>query len=149
MSSLSNALQDAAIRRSVAADAVAEAEAAVQQRSGLRGVAAQLGLETINRVRPGFLERHIHAMLPDMADAVEPHWRSGMLAGDPTRHLEANAAEVTESLLAVSDAYVDNATDAKAIAVYQQLRPRAPKRISEQMPRIACFIERHTPSTAP
>jgi|GEM_PF-731388 len=144
--SLSIALENEQVRQAVAADAVAEAESAVKERSGLRGVAAQLGLETINRVRPGFLERHVHAMLPDMAVAIEPHWLDGVAAGDPVGHLEANSATVTESLLAVSDAYVGDATDAKAIAVYQQLRSRAPKRIGEQMPRIARFIERHTPA---
>lgn len=143
--SLSNALQDPTVHRAVAVDAVAEAEAAVHERSGLRGVAAQLGLETINRVRPGFLERHLHAMLPDMADAVEPHWNAGALAGDHQEHFAANAAAVTNSLLAVTDAYVERATDTKAIAVYQQLRPRAPRRIAEQMPRIVRFIARHTP----
>lgn len=143
--SLSEALQDPELHAAVAADAVAEAEAAVAARTGLRGVTAQLGLATINQLRPGFLERHVHAMLPDMAKAIEPYWRAGVSEGDPTRHLEANANDVTAALLAVTDDYVEQASDAKAIGVYHQLRPRAPRRIAEQMPRIAGFVERHTP----
>lgn len=143
--SLVDAVHDDTLRSLIAADAVAEAEKAVRERSGFSGVSAQLGLETINRLRPGFLERHVHAMLPEMARAVEPHWDIGCSSGDARAHLKSNADAVTADLLAVADAYVGSATDQKAIAVYNQLRPRATRRISEQMPRIATFIERHTP----
>lgn len=142
---LRRALDDPHVRASIAADAVTEAAAAVNERSGLRGLAAQLGLQTINQVRPGFLERHIHAMLPGMAEAIEPYWEAGLASGDPTAHLEMNADEVSTQLLTVTDAYVDQAADARAIGVYQQLRARAPRRIAEQMPRVAAFIARHTP----
>lgn len=143
--SLVETLRDAARRAHIAADAVAEAEEAVRSRPGLAGVSAQLGLETINRLRPGFLQRHVHAMLPDMAQAVEPHWLAGRAIGGERAHLEANAHTVTEDLLAVADAYVASATDQRAIAVYNHLRPRANRRVTEHMPRIVDFIERHTP----
>lgn len=143
---LARALQDKDTRRLVSADAIAEAEKAVRERSGIRGVSAQFGLETINRLRPGFLERHIHAMLPDMARAVEPHWEDGIATGDPCGYLKSHAVGVTAALLQVADAYVEQASDTTAIAVYQQLRPRADRRIAEQMPRIAGFIQRHSPS---
>jgi len=145
--SLVKALGNGSQRSVIAADAVAQAEAAVRSRPGFGGVSAQLGFETINRLRPGFLERHVHAMLPDMARAVEPHWEAGRSAGGERAHLVANAHVVTKDLLAVADAYVADATDRKAIAVYNQLRPRATRRIAEQMPRIAEFFERHTPPT--
>ena len=105
-----------------------------------------VGFETITRLRPGFLELHIHAMLPDLAHAIEPHWQTGVEDGAPHDHLVAHAEVITIDLLAVTDAYVGRASDTKAIAVYEQLRPRAPRRIAEQMPRIAMFIERHTPA---
>ena len=143
--SLYKVVSDHRTRSDVAADAVAEAESAVRDRNGLGGFSAQLGLETINLLRPGFLERHIHAMLPAMALVIEPHWNDGVASGDGPAHLEQNADAVTGDLLDVADAYVAGANDAKAIAVYNQLRPRAPRRVAEQMPRIARFIERHTP----
>jgi len=142
--SLSQRLDDDVTRAEVAADAVAEAEAAVAERTGLSSTTAQLGLELINKLRPGFLERHVHAMLPDMAEAIEPHWNAGLAAGDAPAHLAAHAEAVTSDLLQVSDAYVALARDPKAIAVYNQLRNRADRRIGEQMPRIAGFIERHS-----
>lgn len=77
---LRRALNNPDHRRLVAADAITEAEIAVGERSGLTAIAAQLGLDTINRLRPGFLEGHVHALLPAMAAAVEPHWRSGLRA---------------------------------------------------------------------
>ena len=145
--SLLRALNDQARRDEIAAAAVAEAEAAVRARSGLRGVAAQLGLDTINRLRPGFLRRHVNAMLPDMARAVEPHWDEGVAVGDPTAHFEANADMVSHDLLAVTDNYVEQASDDRARAVYHRLRARAPMHVSEQMPRIARFIAEHSQSS--
>lgn len=144
--SLVDALRDEPRRIAVAADAVAEAENAVRNRAGLGAMSAQFGLEAINRLRPGFLQRHVHAMLPAMAVAIEPHWLRGSEQGDGRAHIEANAQAVTEDLLAVADAYVASASDGKAIAVYNQLRSRAPERVAEQMPRIAGFIERHSPT---
>ncbi|MFT7650853.1 MAG: hypothetical protein ACI8Y4_005628 [Candidatus Poriferisodalaceae bacterium] len=144
--SLVDALRDEPRRAAIAADAVAEAENAVRDRTGFGGMSARFGLDAINRLRPGFLQRHLHAMLPEMALAIEPHWRRGSAQGDSGAHIEANAEAVTKDLLAVADAYVATARDSKAIAVYNQLRSRAPERVAEQMPRIADFIERHSPS---
>lgn len=147
--SLVDALRDGPSRLAVAADAVAEAENAVRERTGLGAMSAQFGLDIINRIRPGFLQRHVHAMLPEIAIAIEPHWQRGSEQGDSRAHIEANAEAVTRDLLAVADAYVARASDGTAIAVYNQLRSRAPERVAEQMPRIASFLERHCPTIRP
>lgn len=143
--SLHTTLGDPHRRQLIAADAVAEASDAVSERTGIAGVAVRLGLDTINRLRPGFLLRHVDAMLPDLALAIEPHWQLGQATTTGRVHLELNAFVVTNDLLVVADAYVARASDRQAIMIYNQLRVRAPHRISEQMPRIAAFVERHTP----
>lgn len=140
--SLVDAVSDPARRRTVAAEAVREAEAAIRERRGLQARAARVGLDTINLLRPGFLERQVHLLLPAMADAVEPWWRQGTAEGDPIAVLERDAAPVAEALLEVTDAHVARADDRAAIAVYQRLRPAAARRVTEQMPRIARFVER-------
>ena len=71
--SLVRALKSPERRNKIAADAVHEAEAAVAARGGINGAAAKLGLDTINRLRPGFLQRHVHALLPDWAEVLEPY----------------------------------------------------------------------------
>ena len=132
------------VRTAVAADAVSEAQSVVKERGGVRGRAAKLGMETVDRLKPGFLERHVAAMLPDWADAIDPYWSAGQAAGDPTEHLVANAPDVADAMLGVSDAYVEKATYGRAIKAYERLRPHAPERIVEHMPRIASFVEKHT-----
>jgi hypothetical protein len=141
------ALRDEPRRVAIAADAVAEAENAIRERTGFGGTSARFGLGAINRLRPDFLQHHLHAMLPEMALAIEPHWPRGSTQGDGSASIEANAEAVANDLLAVADAYVATASDSKAIAVYNQLRSRAPERVAEQMPRIAGFIERHSPTS--
>lgn len=83
-------------------------------------------------------------MLPDLAAAVEPYWIAGLSEGAPERHFEERDLEIAEVLLGVVDRHVEHATDTQAITIYNQLRGNAPKRIAEQMPRLARFIDRHT-----
>ena len=141
--SLVRALKSPERRNKIAADAVHEAEAAVAARGGINGAAAKLGLDTINRLRPGFLQRHVHALLPDWAEVLEPYWQESNNDQGLAAHLVEHNAVVAKELLAVTDAYVSRASDAKAIAAYNHLRPRANERVAEQMPRIASFVERN------
>ena len=141
--SLVRALQSPERRNEIAADAVHVAEAAVAARGGVQGMAAKLGLDTINRIRPGFLVRHVHAMLPDWAEILEPYWQESDSHEGLAAHLVEHNTVVAEELLAVTDQYVARASDAKAIAAYNHLRPHANERVAEQMPRIAAFVGRH------
>lgn len=121
-----------------------EARAAIRSRFGLSALAAGVGFDTIERMRPGLLERHVHAMLPDLAGAVEPFWLDALTNRDPEQYFVEREAAIAEALLLVVDDYVAEATDKQAIGIYNQLRGRAPKRIAEQMPRLVRFIDRHT-----
>jgi len=142
--SLVRALKSPERRNEIAADAVHEAEAAIADRGGINGTAAKLGLDTINRLRPGFLQRHVHALLPGWAEVLEPYWQEADSQRGLAAHLVEHNTVVADALLAVTDEYVSRASDAKAIAAYNHLRPRANERVAEQMPRIASFVERHT-----
>lgn len=141
--SLVEAVGDPVRRDAIAKASMGEAAKAVASVRGLRGVTLRVGMEAIERVRPGFLEKQIHDLLPGFAAAIEPHWQTGVEQGDPSAHLQANGLEVANDLLAVSDARAESSTDATARAAYQRVRPAAPKRIAEHMPRIASFIADH------
>lgn len=141
--SLTEAVADPARRDAIAKDSMSEATAAIAAIGGLKGVTLKVGMEAIERVRPGFLEKQIHDLLPGFARAVEPHWQAGLDRGDPEAHLDANGLEVATDLLAVSDERAENSKDPTARAAYQRVRAGAPKRIAEHMPRIASFIAKH------
>jgi len=128
----------------IAADAVDEARAAIRSRFGLSAIAAGIGFDTIQRIRPGLLQKHVYALLPDLASAVEPFWLDGLDSGRVEQHFENNDMAIADALIGVVDDYVDQATDRQQISIYKQLRGNAPKRIAEQMPRLARFIDRHT-----
>ena len=142
-SSLRDAVADSERRQAIASDAVDEVAVAIDERGGLKGTAAKIGLDTINTLRPGFLQRHIAHLLPGMAAAIDPYWSEGEQRGDAPGWLDEQRDDVAEALLGVTDAHVDRATDSAAVAVYQRLRKAAPERVAEQMPRIASFVERH------
>lgn len=135
------ALDDPELRSNLADRAVREVAAAIRGKGGLRGIAAQIGFDTINRLRPGFIRRHVYELLPDFAKAVTPHWHEGEAEGDPRTHFIENDAEIAGDILQVADDYVADAVDATAVAVYRRLRGFAPTRIAEEMPRVVDFIE--------
>lgn len=147
--SLSDAVADTQRRSSIAKAAVVEVAAAIRARSGLKGLAAQVGLDTINRLRPGFLEGQIDVLLPGMAEALEPWWHDGLESGDAPQWLNGHRLQVAEDLLTVTDEYVAQASDQVAIAVYDRLRKQAPVRIAHEMPRISTFIQTHAGDSLP
>lgn len=83
-------------------------------------------------------------MLPDLAAAVEPFWLDGLEDGDPETYFDDRGMLIAKTLLGVVDEHVEQAVDKQAITIYNQLRGGAPKRIAEQMRRLARFIDRHT-----
>lgn len=141
--SLTELVDDPGERDTLAAEAVKETERAIKSRRGLKAMVAQVALETINRLRPGFLQRQINALLPGMALALDPWWAEGVEQGDAPAWLNSHPTEVALALLDVTDDHVAAANDAAAVAVYQRVRPQAPKRIAAEMPRIGRFIEKH------
>jgi len=142
--SLTTAVADPNTRRRLAKEAVVEARAAIQDMSGVTGKLVLTGFDAAQKIRPGFLEDNVHTLLPGWAEAIEPHWEAGKAAGDPEAHLNNNALEVANDLLSVTDAHAEQAGDQTARAVYQRLRPRAPKRVAAHMPRLASFVTRNT-----
>lgn len=142
--SLTAAVADPSTRRRLAKEAVVEARVAIEDMSGLTGKVVLAGFDAAQKIRPGFLEGNVHALLPDWAAVLDPHWAAGQAAGDPEAHLNANALTVANDLLSVTDTYAEGASDQRARAVYERLRPRAPKRIAAHMPRLADFVRRNT-----
>lgn len=104
-------------------------------------MAARVGLETIHRLRPGFLERHVELLLPELVEAFEPHWLAGEDSGDTSSYLSVHATAVSHDLLAVTDRHAAQASDQTAVVVYERLRPMALGRITEHMPRIAALVQ--------
>jgi len=128
-------------RRQLAQEAVAEAGEAIRSR-GLAGMPARVGLETIHRFRPGFLEHHVELLLPELVVAFEPHWSAGHETDDATDYLIENATAISHDLLAVTDTHAAQASDQTAIVVYERLRPFAVRRVADHMPRIASLVHR-------
>lgn len=141
---LRDIVSDPEQRPRIADDAVREATLAIRARTGIKAAAAQFGFDAINRIRPGFLARQVEELLPAMADAIEPWWAEGGRRGDAPAWLNQHADEVAEALLQVTDTHAASAHDQAAVAVYERLRSSAPKRIANEMPRIATFVARWT-----
>ncbi len=145
--SLRTAVECVDARQRIAAAAVAEARVCVSELAGLRSTVVGAGFDTIQRLRPSFLERHVAALLPGWADVVDPYWADtpdadGPVSADRER-VRSNADDVAAKMMGVTDRYVDRSTDEVAIAVYRRLRPRAEQHIVAEIDRLVSFVDAH------
>ncbi len=140
---LKDVIQDPARREAIAADALVEVEAELDERGGLTGVAMRQGFKAVQKIRPNLFESNIDKMLPNFAAAIDPHYAAGLAAGNVESHFVANADEIAEAMLTVTDTRVKQSTNKVATGVYDRLRGKAKSSVSGAMPRVARFVVKH------
>lgn len=74
---------------------------------------------------------------------LDGHYDTGLASGNLERHFVSNAANIAESLLAVTDARAAEASNKVAVKAYEKLRPRAKGNVVDGMPRVVRLLERH------
>src|SRR5690606_17629385 len=105
MKSLTDALQDQAIRRAMTVETAALIDTEVADKSGLSGGALKAGYKTIKGLKPGFIEKVVGDMLPEFGRALDPFEREAREAAQPiVPYFSANAERVANALLAITDA---------------------------------------------
>ena len=86
----------------------------------------------------------IDALLDDFCEAMQPIWEECQASGQAARpFFQARAHEISNALLAITDARADRSTQRVLKSTYGKLRGQAVKHISEAMPRLADLIERN------
>lgn len=140
---LMDALNDATTRRAVIADTVELIEREVRSKSGLRGTAIKAGFKTVKKIQPGMIPSAVDKLLPHFAPAVDPHFAKARESGDVKGYFSANADQIAEALLAVTDEKAKAADNAVMKKVYGGLRGQAKQHTAAAMPGLAELIQRH------
>ena len=144
MASLIDIAQNPDHRRAIVDDAAKMLDAEVNDKRGLSGKAVKLAFRAVKGVSPGMIPMSIDALLDDFCEAMQPIWEECQASGQAARpFFQARANEVSNALLAITDARADRSTQRVLKSTYGKLRGQAVKHISEAMPRLADLIERH------
>ena len=108
MASLIDIAKDPTQRRAIVDDAARMLDAEVNDKRGLSGKAVKLAFRAVKGVSPGMIPMSIDALL--MTSFAMPIWEECQSSGQAARLFESRANEVSNALLAITDARADRST---------------------------------------
>lgn len=145
MASLREMLGSGDKRQRVIEDSLDVAEAEVNDKSGLSGIAIKTAYKVVKGVSPGFLRQAVDHMLDQFLDALDPIYQEAVSRGvPPAQHLQANADRAADALLSITDARAKSAKNTLVKGAYDKLRGSAKKHVVAAMPRLGGLFGRHT-----
>lgn len=132
-------------RSHVVQDCLSLIDAEVADKSGISGMAIKAGYRAVKGIKPGFLEKVVHDLLPEFAGAMDPIYQEAVTAEQPVRsHFEANQSRLADALLAITDERARRTNSGVVKATYERLRGSAKKNVEAAVPRLGTLIEKHT-----
>ncbi len=145
MPSLLEAIANEATKNAAVKDCIALIDDEVEKRSGLSGMAIKAGYKTVKGIKPGFIERVVHDLLPEFARAIDPIQAEAVQKGQPVEaYFQANASRVADALLAITDQKAERSTNKVVKSAYGKLRGIAKANVESAVPGLAAITEKHT-----
>ncbi|MEM8611661.1 MAG: hypothetical protein AAGF93_06550 [Cyanobacteria bacterium P01_H01_bin.105] len=140
---LSEKIQDAAIRASIADDCAKLIDKQVAAKGGLSGMAMKTAYGVIKGVGAGYIPGAISRLLPDACTALDPIWQEGQAAGDPVQYLSDHSDRTADSILSVTDTRIENSSNGVVSATYKKLRKSVKNDVEAAVPDLAQIIGSH------
>lgn len=132
-------------RSHVVQDCLSLIDAEVADKSGISGMAIKAGYKAVKGIKPGFLEKVVHDLLPEFAGAMDPIYQEAVTANRPVpAHFTANQSRLADALLAITDERARRTKSGVVKATYERLRGSAKKNVEAAVPRLGTLIEKHT-----
>jgi len=142
---LTEVLNDEATRASIIEDVVSLVDGEVAKQRGLGGVAVKAGYKLVQGVKPGFVRNVVQSLLPEFAAALDPIREQALARGQSVSgYFHANAPEIAEALLEVTDARAQRSGHGSVKGAYTKLRGSARKNVESAVPGLGAIIERYT-----
>lgn len=135
-------------RPRVVADCFLLIDQEVSQMPGLSGTAVKLAYKTVNALMPGHARSMVRKLLPEMVAKLEPYWADfnasgGSAFGD---YLAKRGEEVSQDLLAVTDARAAASGRPAIVKAYATVRGGAAKHIQAALPRAGDLVHKYASS---
>jgi uncharacterized protein DUF6918 len=117
-------------------------EQEVKTLSGISGTAIKLAYKTVITFAPGHVRYMVEQLLPKLVDKLQPHWADfnasgGAVFGD---YLAKNGEQVSEDLLAVTDARAEASDRPTIIKAYRSVRTSAGRHIQAALPQVGDLV---------
>lgn len=142
--SLSDKIQEPAIKASIADDCVVLLDEQVSSKNGISGLTVKTAYRALKGIGPTYVPRALQRLLPRALDALEPLWEQGLEKGEPVEFMSSNRAEAADALLTMTDGIVSNSKNKIVVAAYKQVRKSLKGDVEAAVPGLAEIIERHT-----
>jgi hypothetical protein len=133
------------IQPAVIADCQALIEQEVSTLSGISGTAVKLAYKAVITFSPGHIHYMAEVLLPQMAEELEPYWAQFGASGDADfgGYLAQRGEEVTQSLLAVTDARGAASSRPVITKAYGAVRDKAARHVTAALPRVGALVEKY------
>lgn len=150
MSNLSSSLTGAN-REAVVNDLAEFAEQTVSEQSGISGMAVKTAYAGVQKVSPNTIHKGINRALPDLAEALQPHWDDYVTAGGGQADtagtfgtfLDNRRDEVASSILEIADRTADRLDNPSLVKIYRSMRGRGEKLVAPNVAGIGTVVEKH------
>lgn len=141
-------------RETVVRDLTEFADQTVSQQSGITGVAVKGAYSAVQKIRPDIISRGIDGLLPDVAEALQPHWNDYVSAGGGGSDtagtfgtfLDNRRDQVADSLLEIGDRAADRLDNPALVKIYRGVRGRGEKIMAANVAGIGRVVEQHARS---
>ena len=129
----------------VVADCLKLIEQEVAGKSGVSGTAVKVAYKTANSFASGYLRSKIEQLVPEMVIQLEPFWADFTASGssDFGDYLVKRGDEVSEALLAVTDAHGAQSNRPTIVRAYKAVRPSAAKHITAALPNLGAMVQKY------
>ena len=130
-------------RPKVVADCQTLVDQEVSDKSGISGAAIKLAYRTVTAFASGIVHDAVDTLLPDFAAKLDPYYAEFKASGSAEfgDYLAKRGAEVSESLLSVTDARAAASSRAPIRKAYNTVRPSGVKNVEAALPRLGALIQ--------
>jgi hypothetical protein len=114
-------------------------------KSGVSGTAVKVAYKTAHSLAPGYLRAKVEQLVPEMAVQLEPFWADFSASGSSGfgDYLAKRGDEVSEAMLAVTDAHGALSDRPIIVKAYKAVRPSAAKHITAALPSLGALVQKY------
>jgi hypothetical protein len=129
----------------VVADTQALVDQELASKSGISAAGLKVAYKGITAFAPGYYQQIIEVLLPGWVGALEPYWADFNVTGGAEfgDYLAKRPEEVSEALLAVTDAKGRESGRATVVKLYNAVRGGATKHITAALPNLGAMVQRY------
>lgn len=135
-------LNDDTLRTRFLKDGEALIAQQVQAKRGLSGMAVKAGFKAIQKVSPSVINSALQNLLPAFQPVIEPYFEQGQNSAEGVAaYFQANASEIAEAMLSVTDRKANGAKNKVLKKTYAGLRGQARQHTTDAIPAVGALLQ--------